>query len=64
MAPRVDVNKEDWPMIHRWIDNALEALEEQNLKTVADFGVGLKSMTSLSTEVEAARYTKSKPYFA
>lgn len=64
MAPRVDVNKEDWPVINKWIDNALAALEEQDLKTVADLGVGLNSMTSLATEVEAAKYTKSRPYFA
>lgn len=64
MAPRVDVNKEDWSMINRWIDNALEALDEQDLKTVADMGVGLKSVTSPVADVQVARYTKSRPYFA
>ena len=62
VAPRVDVNKEDWNAIHGWIESVLSTLESQNLKTVAEMDVGYKPAAEKS--VDLSGYSKSRPYLA
>ncbi len=40
LAERVDVNKEDWPVVDAWVEATVRAVAQLSLKTFAELGVG------------------------
>lgn len=61
MAPRVDVNKEDWGAINSWITQAVEALEKQQLSTIEELDGNFGPQ---ETAIQKDSYSKSRPYLA
>lgn len=71
LAPRVDVNKEDWTAIDGWIDSVLTGLDALELSTIEELddgfvGVGVSAAGEAgdATATSYSTYSKSKPYVA
>lgn len=62
IAPRVDVNKEDWDAIHGWIAHAVQALDEQELSTIEEFDGTFTPETTMTSDMSS--FSKSRPYLA
>lgn len=65
VAPRADIDKEDWKSINKWIDGALEGLSKVQLRTVEDLG-GAVAVAAAAAEGGGAalpKWSKSRPYF-
>ncbi|KXZ56804.1 hypothetical protein GPECTOR_1g724 [Gonium pectorale] len=63
LVDRVDVNKEDWPVVDAWLSSVVAAVQGLALKTFADLGLA----TSGASEDKAAapkKLGKSRPYYA
>jgi sulfite reductase (NADPH) flavoprotein alpha-component len=58
---RSDVNKEDWPVVNRWLDAVCEVVLAAPLKTVAQMG-GISSDSNQKAATK--RWGKSRPYYA
>lgn len=67
LAPRVDVDKEDWPKVEAWISGVINNLAGvAHLQTFEDLGgvpaaAGVSSSTANSS---SKKYSKSRPYYA
>ncbi len=67
IAPRVDVNKEDWSAIDGWIDSVLTGLDSLDLSTIEELDdpfVGAATTGAAEATTAAAAFSKSKPYMA
>lgn len=64
IAPRVDVNKEDWEAINNWISGAVKALDEQQLSTIDEMDGGFGPADMTSGHEDDHSYSKSRPYLA
>ena len=68
IAPRVDVNKEDWSAIDGWIDSVLTGLDALDLSTIEELDdsfVGAATPGAAeATATAAPSFSKSRPYMA
>jgi sulfite reductase (NADPH) flavoprotein alpha-component len=68
LAPRVDVNKEDWSAIDGWIDSVLTGLDALDLSTIEELDDSFVGAATVGATGAAATgvasFSKSRPYMA
>ena len=62
IAQRIDVNKEDWSAINRWIASVVSALDKQQLNTIEELDGDFKPASKDVEQMET--FSKSRPYMA
>jgi len=67
LAPRVDVDKEDWQAVDAWISSVITTLEAKlpGLKTIAELGGPAAAgfaVTPPAAADSSSTYSKSRPY--
>lgn len=63
LAERVDVNKEDWPVVDAWVEATVRAVAQLSLKTFAELGVATDGEADVKGPAPK-KWGKSRPYFA
>lgn len=62
LAPRVDVNKEDWSAINGWISSVLVSLNELSLKTAAQLDWPVDGGCEEDGKTKKKKWTRGRPY--
>lgn len=64
LAPRADINKEDWKAIDSWIDSVIKGLETVPLKTVKELGgASAIDINASASALDPNAHSKSHPYY-
>jgi hypothetical protein len=58
---RTDVNKEDWPLVNKWLDAVCQVVLAAPLKTAAEMGI---VADAAAHKAPSKRWGKARPYYA
>ncbi|KAG2448381.1 hypothetical protein HYH02_006963 [Chlamydomonas schloesseri] len=63
LVERVDVNKEDWPVVDAWVEGVVAAVRSMALKSFAELGLAVGD-SGAAKAAAPKKWGKSRPYFA
>ncbi|GIL73126.1 hypothetical protein Vretimale_4732 [Volvox reticuliferus] len=59
---RVDVNKEDWPVVDHWLAAVVEAVKDLSLQSFADLGLGTSPSAGAEKGPGPKKWSRSRPF--